>query len=294
MKLGYVCTSYNDASYVRAAVTSLHAGGRWSDVRVVVVDNGSRPDQVAMLDAMIDEFPAVLLVKNPANDGYFTGLNLGLRHLREVDPDVEYCVVGNCDLEFPRDFVDTVERCREVFHKWAVVSPDIVTPSGVHQNPHVLKPIGFLRRLVWDLRFLSYDASLLIRKVAILTRPVTIRAELSPKSVLHLTPGPIDQGYGACYLLGPLFFRHFSGLCSPTFFFQEEFFLGEQLKTIGQSTYYDPRFVVLHTNQPAMDRLPSRRHWEISRAAHRLYKQYLKMSPTEKAEMIGAWIRPTS
>src|SRR6185437_6492043 len=104
-------------------------------------------------------------------------------------------------------------------------------------------------------------------------------------------PGPIEQGYGACYLLGPVFFKHFSRLWAPTFLMQEEFFLYEQLKEIDQLTYYDPRFVVFHHGHATMDHMPSRRQWTISREAHRVYKRYLAMSPAERRNLIAAGSR---
>ena len=95
------------------------------------------------------------------------------------------------------------------------------------------------------------------------------------------------MGYGACYLLGPLFFRHFDCLCAPTFLMQEEFFLSEQLKFIGQMTYYDPRFVVQHVGHATMHRVPSRRHWGFSRDAYRTYKCYLGLSREEQCRLIA-------
>jgi GT2 family glycosyltransferase len=291
MKIGFVCTNYNNSSYTRAAIASLHASGRWSDVRAVIVDNASRDEDVESLRELAREFPGVELVLNPENVGYFPGLNVGMKHLRSRFPDVEHLVVGNNDLVFPPNFVDVVERYREVFERWAVVAPDLVTPAGVHQNPHVLHPISRARQLVWNLYFLSYGLAAMIKYAARVTRRFTVRPENAPDSELHRTPGPIEQGYGACYLLGPMFFRHFSQLSAPTFLMQEEYFLFEQLKTIGQMTYYDPRFVVHHQGHATMDRLPSRRHWTISRESHRTYNRYRAMSPDEQLSFIMAGSR---
>ena len=72
---------------------------------------------------------------------------------------------------------------------------------------------------------------------------------------------------------------------------QEEFFLFEQLKTIGQMTYYDPRFVVRHRHHSTMGQLPSRRHWAVARDAHLVYKRYLNMTPAERAAFLDAWSR---
>jgi GT2 family glycosyltransferase len=241
---------------------------------------------VACLKDVARELPALELVLNAENVGYFSGLNIGIRHLRTKFPDVEHLVVGNNDLLFPENFVENVQRHRDVFDTWAVVAPDLVTLDGVHQNPHVLHPISRTRKLIWEVYFRSYRAAVFIRHAARLAQRFAVRDENSRDGQLYRTPGPIEQGYGACYMLGPVFFKHFSRLCAPTFLMQEEFFLYEQLKGIGQMTYYDPRFVVYHHGRATMDRLPSLRHWKISQDAHRVYKRYLAMTPSEKHNMI--------
>lgn len=288
MKIGYVCTNYNNSGYTRAAIASLHASGHADDVHVVVVDNQSLPDDVVALRRAAAEFPNVELVLQSTNVGYFAGLNVGIRTLRQRHPDVVHLVVGNNDLEFPAEFVPQVARHREVLEQWAVVAPDLVTPEGVHQNPHVLHPISRARRAVWDAYYASYPIAMVIRKLAHLTRRLSVRPENAPGSALYQVAQPVEQGYGACYLLGPAFFRHFDAFCAPTFLMQEEFFLYEQLKRIGQLTYYDPRFVVRHRGHATMGTLPSRRHWALAREAHRVYKRYLDMSTTEQDSFLAA------
>jgi GT2 family glycosyltransferase len=287
VRLGFVCTNYNNSSFTRAAVASLHSAGRGGDVRVVVVDNRSRDEEVAALEAVAREFPGVDVVRNPENSGYFPGLNLGMRRLRDTCPDIEHLVIGNNDLEFPPDFVPSVERHREVLDEWAVVAPDIVTPAGVHQNPHVLHPIGRVRRLVWDVYFSSFAAATAVKGAVRVLRGAASREENDPSSGLWRTAATVEQGYGACYLVGPAFFRHFTGLYAPTFMLQEEFFLGEQLKLVGQGFRYDPRFVVVHHGHAATDRLPGRRQWAMGRDAHRIYKEFLGLSPGEQRRRIA-------
>lgn len=291
MKLGFVCTNYNNSSYTKAAITSLRSCGHCDDVRVVVVDNQSTADDVAVLEDFVGRTPGVMLVRNSENVGYFPGLNIGIQHLRMAFPNVEHIVIGNNDLEFSPDFVDTVERLRDVFDRWAVVAPDLVTPNGSHQNPHVIVPISPTRKLVWDLFYHSYGMAVIINFFAQLTRRFTARPEIGSENGLYEMSGPILQGYGACYVLGPLFFKHFVGLCAPTFLMQEEFFLSEQLKSIGQMPYYDPRFVVRHMHHATMVLVKGRRHWTISREAHQMYKRYLRMSRQEQIRFLDAWTK---
>jgi hypothetical protein len=69
---------------------------------------------------------------------------------------------------------------------------------------------------------------------------------------------------------------------------QEEFFLSEQLKSIGQVPYYDTRFVITHHDHAATDQVPGRHYWRISRDAYRVNKRYLALSPVERAEFIAS------
>jgi GT2 family glycosyltransferase len=286
MQIGFVFTNYNNSAYTKAAVASVCAADKWGDAHVVVVDNASEAADVAALERIGQEHSAVHLILSRENVGYFRGLNIGIEYLREECSAVDHIVIGNNDLIFPDEFIATMRGCADVFLSHAVVAPDLITIGGIHQNPLVVYPISKFRKLIWDLYFMSYGAAVVVKRIAELTSAVAVRPERAADSELHRIPGPIMSGYGACYLLGPLFFRYFKRLCAPTFIMQEEFFLAEQLRSIGQSVYYDPRFVVYHHDHATIDSLPSRRHWEVSRLAHRVYKRYLRLSPEERLSMI--------
>ena len=288
MRVGFVCTNYNGSRYTRAAVSSLLDTPRAPDVQVVVVDNRSSEADVESLKHIASEYPTVELILNDENVGYFPGLNIGIERLRGSFPDIQHVVVGNNDLVFPKDLVNRLEEAQDIFETWAVVAPDLVTPDGLHQNPHVAHPISRFRRLVWDLYYASYPAARLIMQAARITSGLTARPERAPDSELFKVPGPIRMGLGACYVLGPVFFRHFSRLCAPTLLMQEEFFLAEQLKGIGQVPYYEPRLVVEHCDHGTMNRIPGREYWQISQRAHRVYKRYLSMSPQQQDDFIAA------
>jgi len=144
VKIAYVCTNFNNTHYSREAARSLlrNAGHSYA---IVIVDNASAAASVAQLQALAAEFPDVHLILNQENVGYFRGLNLGIGHIRRSHPDIEWLVVGNNDLEFPADFSDRLESNRERWRNFPVICPDIVTPAGEHQNPHVISGISPLR-----------------------------------------------------------------------------------------------------------------------------------------------------
>jgi GT2 family glycosyltransferase len=273
MKIGYVCTNYNNSALAREAVCSLLRNGG-HEFRIVVVDNHSDKENVEALKNLTNEFDHVELILNKDNVGYFKGLNLGIRQLRSSQPDIKIMVVGNNDLVFPADFGDSVGRNLYTLEQHAVVSPDIVTLDGVHQNPHVISEIRKFREVIYDLYYANYYLALAIRQVAGLSRAFTDR----PDETYHDVAQEIYQGYGACYLLGPKFFRHFEKLWAPTFMLHEEYFLSKQLSDKGLSVYYEPSIRVLHRCRGAMSKVASKKAWELGRSAHKVYRKYVTIS----------------
>ena len=269
MNLAYVCTNYNSSADTVRAIDSLQANGG-HDVHTIVVDNQSQASQQAVLRDYASGRDDVDAVFSTDNTGYFGGLNVGLRRLRATRPDLVHAVVGNNDLIFPVDFIDTVQRQRSLFDQYPVVSPNITTLDGAHQNPHVISGISPLRERLYDLYHLNYHFA---RPLMWLSKQLRGTARRGDEDH-HDTARQIWQGHGSCYLLGPRFFSEFTELWAPTFLFGEEFFLAEQLKAKGYAVYYEPSISVVHACHSSVAQLPSRRHWELSRDAHRVYRKH--------------------
>jgi hypothetical protein len=198
-------------------------------------------------------------------------LDAGLRRLRDLHPAIDLVVAGNNDLVFPPEFVAQLEAKRAVWSEHAVVSPNIVTLDGVHQNPHVISGISWKRQIIYDLYHANYGLACAIRRAAGLSRRFTARGDEKQWAV----PRAIHQGHGSCYILGPRFFREFRELWAPTFLLGEEYFLSRQLLDAGQQVYYEPGILVRHCCHAAIAKVPGRRMWEYSRIAHRLYRRHV-------------------
>lgn len=273
MKIVYVCTNYNNSSLTVAAVNSL-AKNVNHDIRVYVVDNASRVEEVEVLRGLARETTIVHLIENVENIGYFSGLNLGITAaIRDADPAELWVIAGNNDLEFPVDFCSVIEREQQQYRKHSVIAPDVVTLDGHHQNPHVISSINTIREIFYDLYYANYYLGLLIYKTSKLFPKATRRGDEDHWQ----TPGPISQGHGSCYLLTPRFFSQFDAFWAPTFMMSEEFFLSLQLKRVGEQVFYSPAIRVTHHWHGSLQELPSRRRWNMARDAHREYRKYVKL-----------------
>lgn len=267
----FIATNFNNSEYSRLYIESIEKLGL-NRFHIILVDNDSDKEDLESLKKLSDN-PNVTVIYNDKNSGYFPGLNIGIDFVRENFTDVSYYVIGNNDIIFDLDFEEQLSSKGRVLSKYPVVSPNISTMDGLHQNPHVIARISKIREVVYDVYHFNYHLAKLIVWLAKVTHRFTDR-----KDELQYNVGQeIYQGYGACYILTPKFFELFDRLWSPTFLMYEEFFLAKQLEEKGYKTYYEPGIHVLHHCHASTGRLPGKFRWEISKNAHKEYRKYVKI-----------------
>ncbi len=269
--LGFVFTNYNSSEDTRNAIASINSTIEKSRYQIVVVDNNSNEESVKTLKNLDKDFSNVHLILSKENVGYFKGLNIGIKYLRSKFKEISYMVIGNNDLVFPANFCNSIFENEQTFKKYAVISPDIVTREGTHQNPQVIKKISTLREIVYDLYYFNYYFAIFIRKIAKITHRFTDRHDEKAFGI----PQEIYQGHGSCYILGPVFFENFEELHAPTFLMGEEFFLSLQLQRKNLCVYYLPSISVLHECHSSIAKVPNKKMWNISKQAHKEYRKHI-------------------
>lgn len=271
-KVGFVFTNFNNAGYTKDAINSINKISS-NETKIIIVDNKSKNEDVKRLEKIENQNSNVKVIYNSENVGYFSGLNIGIKYIRDKFPEYKYLVVGNNDVLFPENFLTAIESKKDLFEKYPVVSPSIVTIDGFHQNPHVIKGISKKREFIYDIYHMNYFLSNLIIKLARLTKKFTARKDEEQYEVAQ----EIYQGYGAMYIIGPKFFENFNELWAPTFLMYEEFFLSKQLSDAGFKIFYEPSIELTHLMHATTDLLPAKVKWEFSRDSHRKYREYIKV-----------------
>lgn len=272
ISLVFIFTNYNNASYTRAAVESIYENGGEYRRKIIIVDNQSDNLDKITLQKIEKKYDNVTILYESKNNGYFGGLNIGLDYLKNSTLQFDCVIIGNNDLVFPKEFFKKIKLYRNIINTNPVVSPNLISLDGVHQNPHVIKKISFFRELVWDIYYSNYYISLLIMMLVKRFNNIIRRRDY----LQHEKPGYIYQGYGACYILGPIFFEKIFKLWAPTFLMGEEFFLSMQLNKHGYSFYYEPEIIVEHHDHATCDKLSNRNLWEISKKSHMIYRKYVR------------------
>lgn len=268
-KIGLVFTNFNNSGYTEKLLDSLKSVSHILDV--VIVDNNSAPEERSTLRKLEDKFSdfvAISFLK--FNVGYFQGLNHGLSILRNRKENYRFFIVGNNDLVFDSRLEVEASTIEKLCQEHLIISPAIVSSEGNHQNPHVRSRLSFLRKCLHDLYYVNYLVGGLLRLGKLVSGSAFDRADEES----HSHAGPIEQGYGACYIVSNRFYSHFDSLFAPTFLMHEEYFLSYQLKSKGFNVFYSPVLEVRHIGKVSTGKVPSLAMYQLSKASHLLTRVF--------------------
>lgn len=133
LDLGIVILNYNTAGLLKRCLETVLASEGDFTYKVIVVDNNSPDDSVAM---MREHFPEVHLIENPENRGYPHGNNLGFKVLGyhgagQVDADApRYALLLNPDTEVPPDALYNMIQFMDSRPDVGVAGPKLVLEDG--------------------------------------------------------------------------------------------------------------------------------------------------------------------
>ncbi len=125
--LAIVILNYKTRDLLRGCLRSLREQVGLS-FTACVVDNAS-PDGSA--DMVASEFPEIVLIRNPHNNGYSTGNNLGLRHFGfPANGSARYAMLLNPDTIVPPHALRKIVAFADANPDIGIVGPRLVLPNG--------------------------------------------------------------------------------------------------------------------------------------------------------------------
>ncbi|WP_288238347.1 glycosyltransferase, partial [uncultured Alistipes sp.] len=113
-----VILNWNGVEHLRRFLPSVVAAAP-EGVEVIVADNGSTDDSVAVLAA---EFPSVSVLCMDANYGFAGGYNRALEGI-----DADYYLLLNSDIETPAGWLEPILDCLDRNPDVAVVAPKLIS-----------------------------------------------------------------------------------------------------------------------------------------------------------------------
>jgi GT2 family glycosyltransferase/serine acetyltransferase len=138
--LSIIIVSFNTRDVTRECLQRVFAYGADLDMEVIVVDNASRDDSVAMIKA---EFPQALLLQTVKNQGFAGGNNVGIRLARG-----RFVLLLNSDAYLFPDTLATTLKAMEENPGWGILGVKLVGTDDSPQPSARMLPTPWSKFLV--------------------------------------------------------------------------------------------------------------------------------------------------
>jgi len=262
--LGIVILNWNTPGYLQRCLETVLANQGEIQFRVVVVDNASTDDSVAMVRRL---FPDVTVIESDVNGGYSYGNNLGLRALGYQDAGrasadaPRYALLLNPDTEVPPNVFADMVQFMDSRPDVGVAGPKVVLEDGSLDKacrrsfPTPLVSFYHFSKLAKlfpnSSRFARYN-------MTFVDPDVEIEVDSVVGAYMQVRREAIEAG----------------GLLDETFFmYGEDLDWAFRIKKAGWKVVYHPQVVVRHVKRAA-SRRSKKAQYEFWRAMLIFYRKH--------------------
>ena len=279
-RVGAVVLTYNSTADLPKCLSGLMAQ-RGVDLRIIVVDNDSRFEERAAMEAEflsslpearvlfaaeacpndLQALPAIFL-RNVVNSGYSAGNNIGARLASAIGCEAVLIVNPDVHLSAP-DYVATLAALITADERTALVCSAMRNLSGAEENP--MSEPNLFEELLWPVKMIA--AGLFRRG--------------KPAPQLPDAPCKIQKASGSCFLIRSDFLKLIGYFDESVFLYCEESILMMQIRSQSWHMMMEPSLEALHAHRSAAkgDQLSRYRAWSDSRRYfHAHYGEHSSLS----------------
>jgi GT2 family glycosyltransferase len=251
--LSILIVNYNAATVLGDCLASLPAGAGRLSHEIIVVDNASTDDSVALIRA---RFPAVQLLANAKNVGFAAANNQAADAARG-----EYLLLLNPDTLVRPGALETLVAYAEAHPTLGTLGPRLLNADGTPQ------------RSCWrgfpGLRMALSDALYLWKLPGL---PLARATEYQPSELTQ--PRLVDHLLGAALLIPHNLWQQLGGLDASFFLFLEETDWCYRAEQHDRPSLFLPTAVIVHLGQHSMDQNPARNLPQFYRSYCQFYRKH--------------------
>ena len=220
MKVAVVILNYNGRKFLEEFLPNVIANCDPSLVEIVVADNASNDDSVAL---MRERFPEIRLIENGCNGGFATGYNMALHQV-----EAKYYVLLNSDIEVAPRWIEPIVALMDADPQIAACQPKILSYFHKEQFEYAGACGGFIDKYGYPF----------CRGRMFQNLEEDMHQYDDPKEVFWAT--------GACMFVRADLYHQIGGLDDSFFAHMEEIDLCWRLKNAGYKVYCCPQSWVYH------------------------------------------------
>lgn len=279
MKCSVVILNWNGAKMLRRYLPSVLRYTNLPDCEVVVADNGSTDDSLAVIDEIVatadmsDEATATIrTLRLDTNYGFAEGYN---RALSQIESD--YCVLLNSDVEVTAGWLDSLLAYLDAHPEVAACQPKILSWLSKEESLKTGAPVRFEH---------AGAAGGYLDKLGYPFCRGRILDHVEEDKGQYDTITPIFWATGACLCVRTRIYKECGGLDARFFAHQEEIDLCWRMQCRGHHLVCVPQSVIYHLGGGALAyESPRKTYLNFRNCLLMLYKNL----PAKKLCRVMAW-----
>lgn len=222
-QLSIIILSYNTKELIRKCLTSVYSTIKSTSFEVIVVDNASSDQSVAMIKT---DFKKVHLIESKENLGFGNGINLGVKSATG-----KYVLFLNSDAELQADVFDQMISFMESNEKIGVLGGKLLNHDGSMQR--------------------SFSNFYGIKDIMIL---LFGREKVEMSLLGQDVQKEVDWVSGGCMFMRRSLFDAIQGFDPRIFMYIEDMEICFRVRELGYTIYYYPEFTVKHVGYGSSNR----------------------------------------
>lgn len=271
MKLSIVIICWNDLKVIADCLGSIVERTRFSDLEIIVSDNGSTDGSVAFIR---ETFPDVKVIENRENLGFARGNNVGIRV-----SEGEYVLILNPDTYVHEGALDRWVEFADRHPEAGAFGCRVTNPDGSYQQS--ARPFPTVRG--------ELLAALYLRSLAYISDYFTSDMYTGWKGD---TERAIDWQSGCCVMFRGALLKQLGGFDEQFFYHYEEVDLCRRVWNLGHSVLYTPEVSITHLGGQSVGRFPVPFELEKCRNRYRyFYKYFGKRGVRQCRRALLLWLR---
>lgn len=266
MQTGVIVLNYNNSSDTINCIESILKVNTAS-IKIIIVDNGSKIDDVEFLKEYINtkpfshivirtgekikKLPQITLLLSDNNLGYANGNNLGLSIVDE-DEDIDDVLIVNNDILFTEDIIPVLKEKYSKLDKCGILSPLLYGKDGVNIDFTCARKspsdwVLLIKYLLGDLNVFDFS-----HKIDAKCYLLKSSDDLMSKNILK-----VDLPSGSCMFINKNLFKEIGWFDSNTFLYYEENILYAKMSAYNKKNYILPYISCIHLGASSTKSKPS-------------------------------------
>ncbi|MBN1830056.1 MAG: glycosyltransferase family 2 protein [Deltaproteobacteria bacterium] len=245
--ISFVIVNWNTRKLLDDCIASIESTVKGIRFDIIVVDNASHDDSVAMV---MEKHPSVRLIKNSRNLGFGAANNQAFAVMNG-----RYAILLNTDTVLTEGAVMELFAFMESHTDAAMACGQLLNLDGSKQNS--IAPFPTILTLLMNTTILEY----------------LFPRRYPSKRYGHKNPVEIDSGIGACLIVRKEAMNKVGNFDERYFFFFEETDWAYQMKLAGWKIYHVPTALIYHLQGQSIGQ-NSRSRIEFYRSRYQYFRKW--------------------